>query len=129
MAAFRRIARSVTIGLGVALAAFLASNAQAGEPVPLKVGAVTRHAEKFVGQHVLLVGYLLARESGYIFFSDEARGRITRYDLPVAGPGLDQMAPMKRYLIEGEFLDHGLAASNGSPYHLELSTPPRPAQR
>lgn len=113
----------------VAIAALLTIPALAGDPAPLKVGAVTRHADGFVGQHVRLIGYLLAREPGYILVSDEARGRITRYDLPVTGAGIDGMLPLKKYVIEGEFLDHGLTASNGNAYHLELSAAPREAQR
>ena len=113
------------IAVLIGIAAFLSAHAEADHSTPLKVGAVTRHAERFVGQHVLLSGYLLARDAGYILFSDEPRGKISRYDLPVAGAGIDQMMPTKRYLIEGEFLDRGLAASNGNRYQLELSAPPR----
>jgi hypothetical protein len=115
--------------MAAGVAAFLPVHAMAAEPTVHKVGAVTRHAGKFVGQHVLLSGYPLAREQGYILFSDEPRGRISRYDLPVVGAGVDKMRRTKRYLIEGEFLDHGLTASNGSRYHLELSAPPREVQR
>jgi hypothetical protein len=121
----RRASSLATIAMGVGVAAFLSIHAMAGDPTPLKVGAVTRHPERFVGQHVLLSGYLLAREAGYILFSDEPRGRISSYDLPVVGPSVDRMVPTKRYMIEGEFRDHGLTASNGSHYHLELSAPPR----
>lgn len=117
------------LALAAGIAALLNIPVLAGDPVPLKVGAVTRHADRFAGQHVLLSGYLLAREPGYILFSDEARGRISPYDLPVTGAGIDQMVPLKRYLIEGEVLDHGLAAGNGNPYHLELGTAPREAPR
>ncbi len=125
----KRAGRLATIALAAGVAASLSAPARAGDPAPLKVGAVTRHADGFVGQHVVLRGYLLAREPGYILFSDEARGRISRYDLPVTGAGIERMAPMRKYVIEGEFLDHGLAAGNGSPYHLELSAPPREAPR
>ena len=72
-------------------------------------------------------GYLLARENGYILFSDEPGGRIGRYDLPVTGDGIDGIVPGKRFVIEGTFLDHGLTASNGNPDHLELVKPPQPA--
>ena len=94
-------------------------------PAIHKVGAITRHAAKFVGQDVAMRGYMLARADGYILFSDEPGGRIGRYDLPVSGGGIDQIQPGKRYVIEGRFLDHGLKASNGNPDHLELTAPPQ----
>jgi hypothetical protein len=117
------------IAVAIAAAALFSIHAWAEHSTPLKVGMVTRHAQGFVGHHVLLSGYLLARDTGYILFSDEPRGRISRYDLPVAGAGIDQMMPRKRYVIEGEFLDRGFAAGNGSRYQLELSAPPRLSQR
>ncbi len=96
----------------------------AATPAIHKVGAVTRHAASFVGQDVVLRGYVLAREPGYILFSDESRGAISRYDLPVVGDGADQMALKTKYLIEGKFVDGGLTTVNSSRYHLELSKPP-----
>jgi hypothetical protein len=130
MASFGRHARILaTMAAAAGLAAFLASPATASGPTVHKVGAVTRHAAGFVGQHIVLSGYLLAREPGYILFSDEPRGRISRYDLPVTGAGTEKMRRMRRYLIEGAFLDHGLAARNGNPDHLELSAPPREVRR
>jgi len=125
----RRGRAFAAIAVAIGTTAFLSTPANADQPTPLKVGAVTRHAERFVGQHVLLSGYLLARDAGYILFSDEPRGKISRYDLPVAGPGIDQIMPTKRNLIEGEFLDRSVAASNGSQYQLELSAPPRLSKR
>ncbi len=118
----------IAIAMVAGVTAFPSNHSKANDQAPLRVGAVTRHAERFVGQHILLRGYLLARSTGYILFSDEARGRISRYDLPVAGAGIDQMTPAKSYLIEGEFLRRGVAASNGSKYELDLSAPPRLAQ-
>ena len=88
------------------------------------VGAVTRNAGQYVGQTVLLQGYLLQKESGYIIFSDEPTGSVSGYDLPVTGQGIDLIRPKQAYLVEGTFLDHGLVASNGSIYHLELSSSP-----
>ncbi len=88
------------------------------------VGEVTRNDGPFVGQTVLLRGYLLQKESGYIIFSDEPTGSVSSYDLPVTGQGIDLMQPNQAYLIEGTFLAHGLVASNNSMYHLELSTSP-----
>ena len=97
----------------------------AGNGVPVrKVGAVTWHARQYVGQHVTLTGYLLALETGYVLFSDEPTGKISAHDLPVTGVGLDLLQPMRKYLIEGTFLDHGLEASNGNRYHLELTGVP-----
>jgi hypothetical protein len=93
-----------------------------------KVGAVTWHAAKFVGKDVVLEGYVLAKEPGYVLFSDEATGKITAHDLPVAGTGADTMQTKTKYVIEGIFLDHGLSASNGSPYHLELTDLPAAAE-
>ncbi len=115
--------------LGAALAAALvvaaAAHPAGAAPVVHKVGAVTRHAAKFIGQDVAMRGYLLARKNGYILFSDEPGGRIGRYDLPVSGAGIDAIVPGKRFVIEGTFLDHGLKASNGNPDHLELTQPPQ----
>jgi hypothetical protein len=88
------------------------------------VGEVTRHAAQFVGQSVLIRGYLLKKESGYIIFSDESTGSISSFDLPITGQGIDLIQPKQSYLVRGIFLDHGLKASNGSPNHLELSSTP-----
>ena len=118
----------VTIVAAACVVAAFAGEAATGAGVVHKVGAVTRHASKFVDQDVLLSGYLLVREDGYVLFSDEPTGKVSQYDLPVVGDGLDQMLPTKRYVIEGKFLDHGLTASNANLYHLELSGPPRPVQ-
>jgi hypothetical protein len=93
-----------------------------------KIGQVTWHAKRFVDHDLVVSGYLLKRESGYVIVSDEARGGISVHDLPVSGPGADQMQMTKRYVMKGKFLDHGLSASNGSPYHLELAAPPEEAK-
>lgn len=95
-------------------------------PQPSAVGAVSRHAVLHIGQQVIVQGYLLKRESGYVIISDETGGRITRYDLPVTGPGIDALVSGKKYSFAGTFMDHGLTASNGSKDHLELSAPPAP---
>ena len=115
--------------LSLGIAALPAMRALAGEPVTHRVGAVTRHARTFVGQQIRLIGYPLARGQGYVLFSDEPRGRISRFDLPVTGAGWETMRHGEKYLIEGELLDHGLVAGNGNPYHLELSRAPRQAGR
>ncbi len=125
MADLRRVLQSV-LAVG-AMAAVTAVQPAASAPAVHKVGAVTRHAARFVGQDVVMRGYLLARENGYVLFSDEPGGRIGRYDLPVAGAGIEQIVPGKPTLIEGTFLDHGLTATNGNPDHLELTKPPQPA--
>ena len=107
----------------------MAFSAQAGMAASTihSVGSVTRHANHYIGQHLVLRGYLLAQRPGYILFSDEPGGSISRFDLPVTGTGAGAMLPRQRYLIEGDFLDHGLAANNGNSDHFELSSPPRPA--
>ncbi len=122
MADLRRLAAALA---AAALVGAAAVHPAASAPVVHKVGAVTRHAAKFIGQDVVMRGYLLARADGYILFSDEPGGRIGRYDLPVTGAGIDAIVAHKRYVIEGMFLDHGLTASNGNPDHLELTKPPQ----
>ncbi len=93
-----------------------------------KVGQVTWHAKRFVDREIVVSGYLLKRENGYVIVSDEDRGAISAHDLPVSGPGIDQMQSATKYVMKGKFLDRGLSASNGSPYHLELAAPPEPAK-
>jgi hypothetical protein len=123
--------RSFQSAMALCLVCFLATlggpSATAASLVVRKVGQVTWHAPKFVDQNVVLTGYLLAREKDYVLFSDEPGGKISAHDLPVSGPGLDLMLPLKKYVIEGKLLDHGLQASNGNPYHLELTVAPRVA--
>ena len=124
MVDLRRLVAALAVAAVVVAAAVLPA---ASAPVVHTVGSVTRHAAKFVGREVTMRGYLLARADGYILFSDEPGGRIGRYDLPVAGDGIDQIAPGQRTIIEGTFLDQGLTALNGNPDHLELTKPPRSA--
>ena len=106
------------------MAAILIAGSAAAAAVTHKVGEITWHPADFVDRDIVVTGYLLRREKDYVIFSDEPRGKVTAHDLPVSGPGLDQIQPTKKYVIEGKFLDHGLAAANGSRYHLELSGPP-----
>ena len=101
-----------------------AATVQPSQPAMYKVGQITWHAQRFVDRDVIVSGYLLKREKGYVIVSDEARGGITVHDLPVSGPGIDQMQPMAKYVMRGRFLDHGIDASNGNRYHLELSAAP-----
>src|SRR5947209_4623040 len=77
--------------LGAALAAmFLAMSTAtlADAAKPLKIGKVTFHVAKFIGQDVTLVGYPLELPPATIYFSDEATGKIGPHDLAVTGPGL-----------------------------------------
>lgn len=92
------------------------------------VGEITRHAKPFIGQKLLIKGYLLKKEKGYIIFSDEPTGAISTFDLPVNGEGNDLIKPNQAYFIEGIFLDRGLVSSNGNSYHFELSASPKLAQ-
>ncbi len=108
------------------------SNSTSSSPVPTStaytVGAITRHAQQFVSQTLLIRGYLLKKETGYVIFSDEPTGTISSFDLPITGPGIDLMQSNQAYLISGTFLSNGLSSMNGSVYHLELSAPPTIAQ-
>ncbi len=88
------------------------------------IGKITRHAQNFINQNIKVQGYLIKRETGYIIISDEASGAISRYDLPVIGPGIDTVQPDKKYIFQGTFLDQGRVFSNNNPDHLELSQPP-----
>ena len=89
-----------------------------------KVGAVTWHPARYAGQDVVLVGYLLLRENGYVFFSDEPTGKLSAHDLPVTGSGLDAIRPDRRYILHGTFVYGGLTALNGYDYHLNLTADP-----
>lgn len=88
------------------------------------VGEITRHTGQFVGQTVLIKGYLIKKEPGYIIFSDEPTGLISSYDLPITGQNIDLLQSNHLYSVEGTFLDHGLVSSNGNKFHLELTTAP-----
>jgi hypothetical protein len=121
----------VGYGLVFAAAVFLATVVTpfATEGAPAegtvhKIGAVTWHPLKFIGQEITLSGYFLAREKDYVFFSDEPKGKVSVHDLPVSGPGLEALQFQKKYKIQGKFLDGGLTVSSGSAYHLELTAAP-----
>lgn len=90
-----------------------------------KVGAVTWHAKAYAAQIVRVRGYVLALADGYLLFSDEPTGAISAHDLPVTGPGIEKMLLKGKYVLEGRFVAGGLTASNGNPYHLELTSPPQ----
>ena len=98
--------------------------ADAATPIIYKVGAITWHAAKYSSQVVTVSGYVLAKDAGYVLFSDEPTGKISSHDLPVIGPGIDQMQLTKKYVLTGHFLAGGLHARNGNSYHLELSDAP-----
>src|SRR5579872_1676120 len=95
-------------------------------PVPTvhKVGAITWHAKAYAAQTLTIKGYVLAQEAGYLLFSDEPTGAISAHDLPVTGSGTDQLPLEGKFLLTGRFILGGLKASNGNPYHLELTAPP-----
>ena len=113
------IALALLLSLG-----FSAVGSAMGTPATYKVGSVTWHAKKFAGQNLLIVGYVLRREAGYVLFSDEPTGAVSAHDLPVAGLGIEQLSITKKYLLSGKFVEGGLAASNGNLYHLELAAAP-----
>jgi hypothetical protein len=115
-------------GLGVALIVTAHSATADPKPIVHKVGAVTWHAKNFVDHYVTIVGYVLAKENDYVLLSDEAGGKISPHDLPVTGAGSDEMQPHRKYVVAGRFMDHGLTASNGSRYHLELNGAPGDAK-
>lgn len=115
----------LTIGLLCALLAQGAPASNAAAVVIYNVGAVTWHAKKFTSQTLTIKGYVLAQSSGYLLFSDEPTGKISSHDLPVTGPGIEQMQLAKGYILVGQFVAGGLSASNGNPYHLELTAPPQ----
>lgn len=117
-----RPARSQVLALVLCL---LAGSAAATPAVVHKVGAVTWNAGKYASQLVTVRGYVLALGVGYVLFSDEPTGAISAHDLPVSGPGVDQMVLKGKYTLQGRFVAGGLTASNGNPYHLELTAPPQ----
>lgn len=92
---------------------------------PHTVGEVTWHPDGYVGTEVHMRGYMLRRGNGYAIFSDEPTGAVSAHDLPVTGPGVDNLTIGGAYLLDGIFLNHGLFASNGNAYHLKLLNPPQ----
>jgi hypothetical protein len=110
--------------MGAAIGASLLADAASATAPALKVGAVTWHAAKYAAKDVRIMGFVLARDPGYILFSDEPNGSISAHDLPVTGPGITDMMDGKRYLLVGRFVKGGLQATNGNLYHLELTAPP-----
>lgn len=92
----------------------------AGLPL-YRVGQITRHAKNFLGQHLRLEGYLLQKEVGYVIFSDEAKGPVGFYDLPVVGVQTATIQPGTKYILEGVFSQSRLLTINHNPYSLKLS--------
>ncbi len=91
------------------------------------VGAVTWHANKFIGKTVKLKGFVLSLSHGEVLFSDEGTGAISPHDLPIQGPGSETLELHHRYLLVGIFVKDDALHSNGSPYHLLLTAQPTPA--
>jgi len=118
----RRLAVIVT--LGVACGTLSA----AADSIARKVGEITWHPKNFVGRNVTVVGYVLAMEKDFVYFSDERTGKITAHDLAVTGLGIERLRPAVKYVLEGNFLDTGLKPRNGSAYHLELTGAPQAAK-
>ncbi|MCL5009141.1 MAG: hypothetical protein M1400_02235 [Patescibacteria group bacterium] len=88
------------------------------------IGSVSRQAQNFVDKKVAVEGYVLQQDNGYAIFSDEAAGKLGPYDLPVLGAGVTNLPLKQKYILEGVVKYGGLKASNGNPYHLELSVQP-----
>ncbi|GAC1413922.1 MAG: hypothetical protein NVSMB66_6640 [Candidatus Doudnabacteria bacterium] len=90
----------------------------------LRIGKVSRHPNNYLNQNVKLSGYIISAQKGYTIFSDEASGQLGYFDLPVVGPGLDNLATGKRYVLEGNFVKSNQTFVNKNPYNLVLSTGP-----
>jgi hypothetical protein len=90
------------------------------DPKIYLVGNITFHAANFVNKYIKITGYIIARENGYIIFSDEKIDTPNPHDLPVTGSGLDKILPLHKYVLSGQFVYGGLVASNNNPYHFEV---------
>ncbi len=107
------------------LAALLLAGPALAQPIHT-VGNVTWHPASYAGKTVAMKGYLLRRETGYVIFSDEPRGKLSAHDLPVTGPDIAGLKADQKYLLTGRFVKGGLAAMNHNPYHLVLTEAPKP---
>ena len=87
----------------------------------LSVGQVSRHAQIYLNQSVVITGYILEQQNGYALFSDESTGSIGVYDLPVYGPGVDGLLPKQKYILQGILNYQALTSSNHNPYNLEVT--------
>ena len=119
-----RRTKAANFGLLALLAATVMPAHAASTPIH-KVGAVTWHAKKYSDQVVTVVGFVLVRDGSGVLFLDEPTGNISIHDLPVTGPGVDQLKPAMKYVLQGRFISDGSKGSNGNPYHLVLSAPPQ----
>ena len=119
------IKKTVNVSLAV-LTMICALSSVAAAKGDLGIGTVTWHAAKFLGKSLVLTGYVLARGPGYLLFSDEPSGSVSRHDLPVEGAGIDSLEPKTKYVITGRFVAGSIGA-NGNPDHFELSQTLAPA--
>lgn len=110
------------LSLHPALAAALPQPSSAAQ----SVGSVTWHAPSYIGKTVALRGYVLSIANGDVLFSDEATGAVSAHDLPVEGPGAELLKLKGHYLLTGVFVRENRRHSNGSRYHLQLTTTPSP---
>lgn len=90
---------------------------------PVTVGNVSRHAQNYLGQTVIIAGYVLSQQNGYVIISDEPGGTVGFYDLPVMGPGVAGLQLKQKYVFQGILRGTGLTSTNRNPDHLELAEP------
>lgn len=109
----------ITAGLGLLLLCLPAQAAKIHS-----VGSVTWHLKGYVGKTVELRGYVLAIQPGLVLFSDEPTGAISAHDLPIEGPGTDQLVLHRRYVLTGTLTRDPVLAANGSRVHLQLVSDP-----
>lgn len=88
--------------------------------IPFAVGYTERHPQLTLNKLVLMQGYMLKAENGYVYFSDEKTGPVGPGDLPVAGAEITSLVTNHLYTLSGTLVEGGLAASNGNKYHFEL---------
>jgi hypothetical protein len=93
-------------------------------PAPISVGYLMKHRQSLVGVETAIEGYMIKKDTGYIIFSDEKIDTPNPNDLPVNGSGEERIMPRQKYILTGRLVYKGLAASNGNPYHFELTKKP-----
>jgi len=117
-----RFARKATAaGLGLLVLAF---SLPAPGATIRSVGAVTWHVKGYIGKTIELRGYVLAIGPTLVLFSDEPSGAVSAHDLPIEGPGTDQLVLRKRYVLTGVLTGDAVPVTNGSRVHLELTGAP-----
>jgi hypothetical protein len=121
-----RRSKAANFGLLTLIAATVMPAHAASTPIH-KVGALTWHAKKYSDQVVTVVGFVLVRDGSGVLFSDEPTGKVSMHDLPVTGPGVDQLRLAMKYVLQGRFVRDSSNGSNGNPYHLVLMAPPQQA--